>query len=53
MGPSDSSIGLGDLVKILDIATPHPTVIPPDVFVEAPHLQEYLNLSQAEDHLKR
>ena len=28
------------------------TVIPPDVLVKAPHLQEYLKSTQAESHLK-
>ena len=51
--PFSSSIGLGDLAKILDIARPRATVIPPDVLAEAPHLQDYLKSSQAEGHLER
>jgi hypothetical protein len=52
-GLSDSTIGLGDLAKILDFARPRSTVIPPDVLAEAPHLQEYLKTTQAEGHLER
>ena len=52
-GLSDSTIGLGDLAKILDFARPHSTVIPPDVLAEAPHLQEYLKMTQAEGHLEQ
>ena len=50
-GPSSHSIGLGDLAKILDFAKPRQAIIPPDVLAEAPHLQEYLRTTQAEDHL--
>jgi hypothetical protein len=47
------AIGLGDLAKILEFARPRPTVIPPDVLAEAPHLQDYLKTSQTEGHLER
>jgi hypothetical protein len=52
-GPSAPSLGLGDLAKIFDLAKPRPAAIPPEVLAEAPHLQEYLTTTQADDHLER
>ena len=49
---SGPSLGLGDLAKIFDLAKPRPTVIPSDILVEAPHLQEYLRTTHAEGHLE-
>lgn len=51
--PADHSVGLGDLAKILELAKPRSSVIPPDVLAEAPHLQEYLKTTRAEGHLER
>jgi hypothetical protein len=52
---SNQPVALEDLAKIFDLARPRPSVIPPDVLVGAPHLQEYLKSTQSasEGHLEQ
>ena len=52
-GSARQSIGLGDLGTILDLTKPRSVAIPADVLAEAPHLQEYLKITQAESYLNR
>src|SRR5262249_52576542 len=47
------SISFGDLAKIFEAARLQPPAIPASVLAEAPHLQEYIRTTQADDHLER
>jgi hypothetical protein len=45
------SIALDTLAKVFELAKPQLPTIPAIVLTEAPHLEEYLRTTQANDHL--
>jgi hypothetical protein len=52
-GITSPSVFLGDLTKVFKAARLQPLAIPASVLAEAPHLQEYIRMTQTNDHLEQ